>query len=152
MRFASSSAAESAAAFDIDAELTDEDLLGDATLAKLEAQRVEERTLFDLEMMVEMGYCHGIENYSRHMDGRRPGEKPFCFLDFFPNDFLMFIDESHRTIPQIHGMYNGDHSRKKALIYYGFRLPSAFDKKPMKNDEVKEYMRNVIFIYEITGD
>ncbi len=117
-----------------------------------EAHRLKQRTLYDLEMMEETGFCKGIENYSRHMDGRHPGEKPFCFLDYFPNDFLMFIDESHRTIPQIHGMHQGDYSRKKTLIDYGFRLPSAYDNRPLNFDEFKEYMRNVVFVSATPGD
>ena len=109
-------------------------------LDMFEAHRLKQRTLYDLEMIEETGFCKGIENYSRHMDGRHSGEKPFCFLDYFPKDFLMFIDESHRTIPQIHGMHQGDYSRKKTLIDYGFRLPSAFDNRPLTFDEFKEYM------------
>ncbi len=117
-----------------------------------EAHRLKQRTLYDLEMIEETGFCKGIENYSRHFDGRQPGEKPFCFLDYFPKDFLMFIDESHRTIPQIHGMHQGDYSRKKTLIDYGFRLPSAFDNRPLTFDEFKQYMRNVIFVSATPGD
>jgi excinuclease ABC subunit B len=101
----------------------------------LEAQRVEERTLFDLEMMIEMGYCHGIENYSRHLTGRAPGEPPPTLLDYFPRDFLAIIDESHITVPQLNGMYNGDRSRKETLVRYGFRLPSALDNRPLKFEE-----------------
>jgi len=96
-------------------------------LGMLEAHRLKQRTLYDMEMIEETGFCKGIENYSMHFDGRNPGDKPFCFMDYFPNDFLLFIDESHRTIPQIHGMHRGDYSRKKTLIDYGFRLPSAFE-------------------------
>jgi len=103
-------------------------------------------------MIEETGFCKGIENYSRHMDQRRPGEKPFCFLDYFPKDFLMFIDESHRTIPQIHGMHQGDYSRKKTLIDYGFRLPSAFDNRPLTFDEFRKYMRNIVFVSATPGD
>jgi excinuclease ABC subunit B len=103
-------------------------------------------------MIQETGFCKGIENYSMHFDGRKPGEKPFCFLDYFPDDFLMFIDESHRTIPQIHGMYHGDYSRKKTLIDYGFRLPSAFDNRPLTFKEFKSYMKNVIFVSATPGD
>ena len=121
-------------------------------LDMFEAHRLKQRTLYDLEMIEETGFCKGIENYSRHMDARRPGEKPFCFLDYFPKDFLMFIDESHRTIPQIHGMHQGDYSRKKTLIDYGFRLPSAFDNRPLTFDEFKEYMRSVVFVSATPGD
>jgi excinuclease ABC subunit B len=118
----------------------------------IESHRLKQRTLYDIEMIEETGFCKGIENYSRHFDGRNPGEKPYCLLDYFPNDFLMFIDESHRTIPQIHGMYNGDLSRKKALIDYGFRLPSAFDNRPLTFNEFKNYMRRVIFVSATPGD
>jgi excinuclease ABC subunit B len=117
-------------------------------LGLVESHRLKQRTLYDIEMMEELGYCKGIENYSMHMDGRKPGEKPFCLLDYFPSDFLIFIDESHRTIPQIHGMFKGDYSRKKNLIEYGFRLPSAFDNRPLRFDEFEQYMKrnNVIFV------
>jgi len=121
-------------------------------LDMIEAHRLKQRTLYDIEMLEETGFCKGIENYSRHFDGRKPGEKPFCFLDYFPKDFLMFIDESHRTIPQIHGMNHGDYSRKKALIDYGFRLPSAYDNRPLTFDEFYEYMKNVIFVSATPGD
>jgi len=121
-------------------------------LGMFEAHRLKQRTLYDLEMIEETGFCKGIENYSRHMDQRRPGEKPFCFLDYFPKDFLMFIDESHRTIPQIHGMHQGDYSRKKTLIDYGFRLPSAFDNRPLTFDEFRKYMRNIVFVSATPGD
>ncbi|UCF50754.1 MAG: excinuclease ABC subunit UvrB [Thermoplasmatales archaeon] len=121
-------------------------------LDMIEAHRLKQRTLYDIEMLEETGFCKGIENYSRHFDGRKPGEKPFCFLDYFPKDFLLFIDESHRTIPQIHGMNHGDYSRKKALIDYGFRLPSAFDNRPLTFDEFSEYMKNVVFVSATPGD
>jgi len=122
------------------------------TLGMIEAHRLEQRTRFDLEMIEETGSCKGIENYSRHFDGRKAGEKPYCLLDYFPDDFLMFIDESHQTIPQLHGMYNGDRSRKKALIDYGFRLPSAYDNRPLKFHEFEEYMGNVVFVSATPGD
>jgi excinuclease ABC subunit B len=122
------------------------------TLGMIEAHRLEQRTNFDLEMIEETGSCKGIENYSRHFDGRKPGEKPYCLLDYFPDDFLMFIDESHQTIPQLHGMYNGDRSRKKALIDYGFRLPSAYDNRPLKFHEFEQYMGNVLFVSATPGD
>jgi len=121
-------------------------------LDMLEAHRLKQRTLYDLEMIQETGFCKGIENYSMHFDGRKPGEKPFCLLDYLPDDFLMFIDESHRTIPQIHGMNHGDYSRKKALVDYGFRLPSAFDNRPLTFKEFKSYMKNVIFVSATPGD
>src|SRR4030065_1373060 len=98
----------------------------------LEAQRIEQRTLFDLEFLDEMGYCPGIENYSRHITGRSPGEPPFTLIDYFPDDFLLFIDESHITVPQLNAMYHGDRSRKQTLIEYGFRLPSALDNRPLQ--------------------
>jgi excinuclease ABC subunit B len=122
------------------------------TLGMIEAHRLEQRTNFDIEMIEETGSCKGIENYSRHFDGRKPGEKPYCLLDYFPDDFLMFIDESHQTIPQLHGMYNGDRSRKKALIDYGFRLPSAYDNRPLKFHEFEHYMGNVVFVSATPGD
>jgi excinuclease ABC subunit B len=117
-----------------------------------EAHRLKQRTLYDLEMIEETGFCKGIENYSRHFDGRKSGEKPYSFLEYFPKGFLMFIDESHRTIPQVHGMHHGDFSRKKALIDYGFRLPSAFDNRPLTFNEFSDYMRNVIFVSATPGD
>ena len=113
---------------------------------ELERQRLEMRTKYDLEMIEEIGYCSGIENYSRHFDGRNPGDPAFCLLDFFGDDFLLVIDESHVTIPQLHGMYHGDHTRKKSLIDYGFRLPSAFDNRPLKFEEFEKYIKNTIFV------
>lgn len=118
----------------------------------LEAARLEQRTRFDIEMMKEIGYCSGIENYSRHMDGRAPGTRPFNLLDYFPKDFLMVIDESHVTIPQIRGMYNGDRSRKETLVEYGFRLPSALDNRPMKFEEFESMLNQVIFVSATPGD
>lgn len=115
-------------------------------LRELERQRLEMRTNFDLEMIEELGYCSGIENYSRHFDGRSQGEPAFCLLDFFGNDFLLVIDESHVTLPQLHGMYKGDYSRKKSLIDYGFRLPSAYDNRPLKFEEFEKYIKNTIFV------
>lgn len=117
----------------------------------LEAQRVEERTLFDLEMMIEMGYCHGIENYSRHLTGRAPGEPPPTLLDYFPKDFLVIIDESHIGIPQLNGMYNGDRSRKSTLVQYGFRLPSALDNRPLKFQEFQSRANQVIYVSATPG-
>jgi len=114
-------------------------------LRELERQRLEMRTKYDLEMIEELGYCSGIENYSRHFDSRKPGESAFCLLDFFGDDFLLVIDESHVTLPQLHGMFKGDHSRKKALIEYGFRLPSAFDNRPLKFEEFEKCIKNTIF-------
>jgi len=117
----------------------------------LEAQRIEERTLFDLEMMIEMGYCHGIENYSRHLTGREAGEPPPTLLDYFPKDFLVIIDESHITVPQLNGMYNGDRSRKETLVRYGFRLPSALDNRPLKFAEFEERVQQVIYVSATPG-
>jgi excinuclease ABC subunit B len=112
----------------------------------LEAQRLEERTKYDLEMLIEVGYCSGIENYSRHISGRKSGEPPATLLDYFPSDFLMFIDESHVTIPQLRGMFAGDKSRKDSLVNYGFRLPSAYDNRPLYFKEIENYMKKVIFV------
>jgi len=121
-------------------------------LDALAAHRLKQRTLFDIEMIEETGHCKGIENYSRHFDNRKPGEKPYCLLDYFPQDFLMFIDESHRTVPQIRGMYHGDYSRKKTLVDYGFRLPSAFDNRPLNFLEFEGYMKQVIFVSATPGE
>ena len=121
-------------------------------MGMLEAHRLEQRTRYDLEMIEETGSCKGIENYSRHFDFRKPGEKPYCLLDYFPPDFLMFIDESHQTIPQLHGMYRGDRSRKNALVDYGFRLPSAYDNRPLKFNEFEGYMQQVVFVSATPGD
>ena len=118
----------------------------------LEAERLQTRTKFDLEMLAELGYCSGIENYSRHLTGAKPGEPPKCLLDYFPDDFIMVIDESHVTIPQIQGMYAGDYTRKKNLVEYGFRLPSAFDNRPLRFDEFQKYMHNVIFVSATPAD
>ena len=115
-------------------------------LNELEKQRLEMRTKYDLEMIEELGYCSGIENYSRHFDGRQPGEKAFCLMDFFGDDYLLVIDESHVTLPQLHGMYKGDYSRKKELVTYGFRLPSAYDNRPLKFEEFENYLKNTIFV------
>lgn len=123
----------------------------------LEAQRLEQRTKYDLEMLKEVGYCSGIENYSRHISGRESGEPPSTLLDYFPTDFMMFIDESHVTIPQLRGMFAGDKSRKNSLVEYGFRLPSAYDNRPLYFNEIKNYMEKVIFVsatpakYELEG-
>ena len=118
----------------------------------LEAQRIETRTNFDLEMMLEMGTCPGIENYSRYTSGRRPGERPACLLDYFPEDFLLIVDESHVTIPQIHGMYKGDRSRKLTLVDHGFRLPSAIDNRPLTFDEWYSVLNQVLFVSATPGD
>jgi excinuclease ABC subunit B len=112
----------------------------------LEAQRLEQRTKYDMEMLLELGYCHGIENYSRHILGKKKGEPPFTLIDYFPKDFLMFIDESHRTVPQIQGMYRGDRSRKETLVEYGFRLPSALDNRPLRFDEFNKRIKQVVYV------
>ena len=122
------------------------------TLPELEKQRLEMRTKYDLEMIEELGYCSGIENYSRHFDGRNAGEPAFCLLDFFGKEFLLVIDESHVTLPQLHGMYKGDFSRKKSLIDYGFRLPSAFDNRPLKFEEFEKKLKDVIFVSATPGE
>jgi excinuclease ABC subunit B len=117
----------------------------------LEAQRIEERTMFDLEMMLEMGYCHGIENYSRHLTGRAPGEPPPTLLDYFPKDFLVILDECHITVPQLHGMYRGDRSRKETLVAYGFRLPSALDNRPFRFEEFRSRVKQTIYVSATPG-
>ncbi|NTU96565.1 MAG: excinuclease ABC subunit B, partial [Chlorobiaceae bacterium] len=118
----------------------------------LEARRLEERTRYDLEMIKELGYCSGIENYSRHISGRNPGERPYCLLDYFPKDYLVVIDESHVTLPQIRGMYGGDRSRKTILVDYGFRLPSALDNRPLRFDEFEEIVPQTVCISATPGD
>lgn len=117
----------------------------------LEAQRLEQRTTYDIEMLREMGYCSGIENYSRHMDGRKPGEPPYTLLDFFPKDFLIVVDESHVTMPQVRGMYNGDRARKQMLVDYGFRLPSAIDNRPLTLQEFEKHVSQVIYMSATPG-
>ena len=118
----------------------------------IEAQRIEERTNFDLEMMRETGYCQGIENYSRHISGREPGSAPFTLFDYFPDDFLILVDESHATLPQVRAMYNGDHARKETLVNYGFRLPSAYDNRPLKFEEFEKRINQVVFFSATPGD
>ncbi len=118
----------------------------------LEAKRLEERTNFDLEMIRELGYCSGIENYSRYLDGREPGTRPFCLLDYFPDDYLTIIDESHVTIPQVHAMYGGDRSRKENLVEYGFRLPAAMDNRPLKFEEFEVLQNQVIYVSATPAD
>ena len=118
----------------------------------LEAQRIEQRTKYDIEMLKEIGFCQGIENYSRHITGRKPGEKPYTLMDFFPDDYLIIIDESHVTVPQVRGMYAGDKSRKASLIYNGFRLPSAYDNRPLKFDEFEKKINQVIFVSATPAD
>ena len=118
----------------------------------LEAKRLQERTELDLEMIKELGYCSGIENYSRYLDGRNPGSRPFCLIDYFPKDFLMVIDESHVTVPQVHAMYGGDRSRKEALVEYGFRLPAAMDNRPLKFEEFEAMQNQVIYVSATPAD
>jgi len=118
----------------------------------LEAKRLQERTEFDLEMIRELGYCSGIENYSRYLDGRDPGTRPFCLLDYFPDDYLMVIDESHVTIPQVHAMYGGDRSRKENLVEYGFRLPAAMDNRPLKYEEFEQLQNQVLYVSATPAD
>lgn len=117
----------------------------------VERERIRQRTLYDLEMIKEVGFCKGIENYSRHFSGRGPGEPPPCLLDYFPEDYLLFIDESHQTIPQLHAMYNGDRARKKALVDFGFRLPSAYDNRPLKFRETYERIHQVVYVSATPG-
>jgi excinuclease ABC subunit B len=118
----------------------------------LESHRLRQRTQFDMEMLRELGFCNGIENYSRILDGRRPGDRPYCLIDFFPDDFVCFIDESHQTVPQIGGMYEGDRSRKQTLVDYGFRLPSALDNRPQKFDEFLSIVPQIVFVSATPGD
>lgn len=118
----------------------------------LEAKRIRERTMFDIEMMKELGYCNGVENYSRFFDGRRPGTRPFCLLDYFPDDYLMIIDESHVTIPQVRGMFGGDRARKLSLVNHGFRLPSAMDNRPLNFTEFENLINQVVFVSATPGD
>ncbi|MGA2695757.1 MAG: DEAD/DEAH box helicase family protein, partial [Terriglobales bacterium] len=117
----------------------------------VEAQRIHQRTMYDLEMIKSVGYCHGIENYSRHFTGRLPGEPPPTLLDYFPRDYLMFIDESHQTVPQLHGMYHGDRSRKETLVEYGFRMPSALDNRPLTFEEFEHRMGQMIYVSATPG-
>ena len=140
------------AAHDIEAELEERLTWFKQHDRLLEAQRLEQRTRYDLEMMQEMGYCSGIENYSRHLTGRAAGDSPFTLVDYFPDDFLIMIDESHVTMPQIHAMYNGDRSRKQSLIDFGFRLPSALDNRPLKFAEFEARIRQIIFVSATPAD
>ena len=117
----------------------------------MEAQRLEQRTQLDLEMIEELGYCNGIENYSRHLDGRKAGEPPSCLLNYFPEDFILFVDESHITVPQVGGMFKGDRSRKQTLVDYGFRLPSALDNRPLQFDEFRSLLHQVVYVSATPG-
>ena len=139
------------ALINIELELQDRILTFEKENKLLEAQRIEQRTRFDLEMLREVGYCSGIENYSRHLSGLQPGDPPYCLMHYFSDDFLLFIDESHVTIPQLRGMYRGDRSRKKTLVNYGFRLPSALDNRPLRFDEVEARVNQVVFVSATPG-
>ena len=139
------------ALINIELELQDRILTFEKEHKLLEAQRIEQRTRFDLEMLREVGYCSGIENYSRHLSGLQPGDPPYCLMHYFSDDFLLFIDESHVTIPQLRGMYRGDRSRKETLVKYGFRLPSALDNRPLRFDEVEARVNQVIFVSATPG-
>ena len=139
------------ALINIELELQDRILTFEKENKLLEAQRIEQRTRFDLEMLREVGYCSGIENYSRHLSGLQPGDPPYCLMHYFPEDFLLFIDESHVTIPQLRGMYRGDRSRKETLVNYGFRLPSALDNRPLRFDEVEAIVNQVVFVSATPG-
>lgn len=130
----------------IEKELKERAAFFDKEKRFIELQRIQERTKYDLEMMKQVGFCKGIENYSRHFSGRHPGDPPPCLLDYFPKDFLLFIDESHQTLPQVHAMYNGDRARKSALVEFGFRLPSAFDNRPLKFEEFYARLHQVIYV------
>ena len=144
------------ALIDIEAELQERIEYFVSNHKLLEAQRIEQRTRFDLEMLREVGYCSGIENYTRHLSGLKPGEPPYCLVNYFPDDFLLFIDESHVALPQLRGMYRGDRSRKEKLVDYGFRLPSALDNRPLRSEELWSYISQAIFVsatpseYELT--
>lgn len=139
------------ALINIELELQDRILTFEKENKLLEAQRIEQRTRFDLEMLREVGYCSGIENYSRHLSGLQPGDPPYCLMHYFSDDFLLFIDESHVTIPQLRGMYRGDRSRKETLVKFGFRLPSALDNRPLRFDEVEARVNQVVFVSATPG-
>jgi excinuclease ABC subunit B len=136
----------------IDWELEDRLKVLKKSAKVLEAERLRRRTLYDMEMLREMGYCHGIENYSRHLSGRPPGSRPYCLLDYFPEDFIIILDESHVTVPQLRGMYEGDKSRKRTLVEYGFRLPSCLDNRPLKFDEISDFFKQVMFVSATPSD
>ncbi|MBK9940325.1 MAG: excinuclease ABC subunit UvrB [Kouleothrix sp.] len=136
---------------DISSELTERVAALEAESKPLEAARLKQRTMYDLEMLGEVGYCSGIENYSRHMDRRLPGQTPWTLIDYFPDNFVLFVDESHISLPQIRGMYNGDRSRKQTLVDYGFRLPSALDNRPLKFDEFEQHVHQAIYVSATPG-
>tara|TARA_B100000575_G_scaffold171612_1_gene137418 strand:- start:21313 stop:23295 length:1983 start_codon:yes stop_codon:yes gene_type:complete len=146
MIFVTSDSSIKSAIKNIEIDLVDQIKYFDENEKNIESKRIKERTEFDLEMIKELGYCSGIENYSRYLDGRLPGTRPFCLLDYFPEDYLMVIDESHVTIPQVHAMYGGDRSRKENLVEYGFRLPAALDNRPLKFEEFENIQENVLYV------
>ncbi|MFL2631937.1 MAG: excinuclease ABC subunit UvrB [Candidatus Marisimplicoccus sp.] len=146
MIFVTSESSIKSAINNIEFDLEEQVKYFDEIEKSIESKRIRERTEFDLEMIKELGYCSGIENYSRYLDGRDPGTRPFCLLDYFPEDYLMVIDESHVTIPQVHAMYGGDRSRKENLVEYGFRLPAALDNRPLKFEEFKHLQNNVLYV------
>ena len=146
MIFVTSESSVKSAINDIEFDLDEQVKYFDEIEKSIEAKRIKERTEFDLEMIKELGYCSGIENYSRYLDGRSPGTRPFCLLDYFPDDYLMVIDESHVTIPQVHAMYGGDRSRKVNLVEYGFRLPAALDNRPLKFEEFEHLQNKVLYV------
>ena len=150
--FVTSESSISSAINNIETDLEERVKYFEESELKLEAKRIRERTEFDLEMIKELGYCSGIENYSRYLDGRKPGSRPFCLLDYFPEDYLMVIDESHVTIPQVHAMYGGDKSRKENLVNYGFRLPAALDNRPLKFKEFEGIQNKVLYVSATPAD
>jgi len=150
--FVTSESSISSAINNIETDLEERVKYFEESERKLEAKRIKERTEFDLEMIKELGYCSGIENYSRYLDGRKPGSRPFCLLDYFPEDYLMVIDESHVTIPQVHAMYGGDKSRKENLVNYGFRLPAALDNRPLKFKEFEDIQNKVLYVSATPAD
>ena len=152
MIFVTSESSIKSAIENIEIDLTEQIKYFDENEKNIESKRIKERTEFDLEMIKELGYCSGIENYSRYLDGRQPGTRPFCLLDYFPDDYLMVIDESHVTIPQVHAMYGGDRSRKENLVQYGFRLPAALDNRPLKFEEFENIQENVLYVSATPAD
>ena len=152
MIFVTSESSIKSAIENIQIDLTEQIKYFDENEKNIESKRIKERTEFDLEMIKELGYCSGIENYSRYLDGRQPGTRPFCLLDYFPDDYLMVIDESHVTIPQVHAMYGGDRSRKENLVQYGFRLPAALDNRPLKFEEFENIQENVLYVSATPAD
>jgi len=152
MIFVTSESSIKSAINSIEFDLNEQVKYFDEIEKSIEAKRIKERTEFDLEMIKELGYCSGIENYSRYLDGRAPGTRPFCLLDYFPDDYLMVIDESHVTIPQVHAMHGGDRSRKENLVEYGFRLPAALDNRPLKFEEFEDIQNNVLYVSATPAD